>query len=198
MPDLFSQPSLDPETPWTPSQLARAARRSVEGNIGPLWIRGELSQLKAYQSGHWYFCIGDAEAQVKCVMWKTYSSRVREKPQDGTQVFVFGTPTIWEERGEFRLNCVQLLATPDQGAAQAELDRIRAALEKDGLTDPARKRPLPALPSRIAVVTSSTAPRSATSSPSPASASPPSSSWSSAPASRAPRPRPRWCGRSGW
>lgn len=154
MPDLFSQPSLDPETPWTPGQLARAARRAVEGNIGPLWIRGELSQLKAYQSGHWYFCIGDAEAQVKCVMWRTYASRVREKPQDGTQVFVFGTPTIWEERGEFRLNCTQLLATPDQGAAQAELDRIRAALEKDGLTDPARKRPLPALPSRIAVVTS--------------------------------------------
>jgi exodeoxyribonuclease VII large subunit len=152
MPDLFSQ--LDPETPWTPSQLAKAARRSLEGNIGALWVRGELSQLKVYQSGHWYFCLGDAEAQIRCVMWKSYALRVRERPAEGTQVFVFGTPTIWEERGEFRLNCIQLLATPDQGAQAQELERIRAALEKDGLTDPARKRPLPELPSRIAVVTS--------------------------------------------
>lgn len=151
----MSDPSLFTDAaPWSPSQLARAARRSVEGNIGPLWVQGEISQLKAYQSGHWYFSVGDAEAQVRCVMWRTYAAKVREKPADGTQVFLFGTPTIWEERGEFRLNVTQLLLTPDQGAQQKELDRIRAVLEKEGLTDPARKRPLPALPAAIAVVTS--------------------------------------------
>jgi exodeoxyribonuclease VII large subunit len=87
-------------------------------------------------------------------MWRTYSSRLKEPPPDGTQVFVFGIPTVWEERGEFRLNVTELLVTDQIGKAQLELERIRKALEKDGLFDPARKRSLPSLPERIAVVTS--------------------------------------------
>lgn len=87
-------------------------------------------------------------------MWRTYSARVKSAPPDGAQVFVFGIPTVWEERGEFRLNVTELLITDQLGQQQLELERIRRALEKDGLFDPARKRPLPALPERIAVVTS--------------------------------------------
>ncbi len=149
-PDLFTQG----DAPWTPSLLAKAARRVLEGGIGPLWIRGEVSGLKAYQSGHWYFTIRDAEAQIRCVMWRTYSARVKTQPAEGAQVFVFGTPTVWEERGEFRLTVTEFLVTDQVGQAQLELERIRKALEKDGLFDPARKRSLPALPERIAVVTS--------------------------------------------
>jgi exodeoxyribonuclease VII large subunit len=134
--------------------LAKAARRVLEGGIGALWVRGEISGLKAYQSGHWYFTLRDADAQIRAVMWRTYSSKVKTPPPDGTQVFVFGTPTVWEERGEFRLNVTELLVTDQIGKAQLELERIRTALEKDGLFDPARKRPLPPLPERIAVVTS--------------------------------------------
>jgi exodeoxyribonuclease VII large subunit len=134
--------------------LAKAARRVLEGGLGPLWVRGEVSGLKAYQSGHWYFTLRDAEAQLRAVMWRTYAVKIGTPPPDGTQVFVFGTPTMWEERGEFRLNVTQLLVTDQIGKQQRELERIRKALEKDGLFDPARKRPLPALPERIAVVTS--------------------------------------------
>lgn len=148
-PSLFTQ-----DAPWTPSLLARAARRVLEGGIGPLWIRGEVTGLKAYQSGHWYFTLRDAEAQIRCVMWRTYSARVKAQPPEGTQVFVFGTPTVWEERGEFRLTVTEFLVTDQVGQAQLELERIRKALDRDGLFDPARKRPLPALPERIAVVTS--------------------------------------------
>ena len=126
----------------------------LEGGIGPLWIRGEISGLKIYQSGHWYFTLRDAEAQLRAVMWKTYAARIEAVPPDGSQVFVFGTPTVWEERGEFRLNVTELLVTDQLGQQQLELERIRRALEKDGLFDPARKRPLPRLPERIAVVTS--------------------------------------------
>lgn len=155
MTDLFSSPEASPaDAPWTPTQLARTARRVLEGSIGPLWVRGEISGLKAYQSGHWYFTLRDAEAQVRCVMWRTYSARVGAPPPEGTQVFVFGTPTVWEERGEFRLNLTQLLVTDQVGAQQLELERIRAALEKDGLFLAERKRPLPELPRRVAVVTS--------------------------------------------
>ncbi|HMV32286.1 MAG TPA: exodeoxyribonuclease VII large subunit, partial [Gemmatimonadales bacterium] len=151
-PDLFSDPAAD--APWTPTLLARTARRVLEGSIGTLWVRGEVSELKAYQSGHWYFTLRDAEAQVRCVMWRTHASRIKVPPAPGTQVFLRGTPTVWEERGEFRLTVTELLVTDQVGQAQLALERVRLALEKDGLFDPARKRPLPPFPERIAVVTS--------------------------------------------
>jgi len=151
MTDLFSQ---SPDSPWTPTQLARAARRVVEQSIGPLWVRGEVSGLKAYASGHWYFTLCDTQAQIRCVMWRTYTQRLKTPPPEGTQVFLFGTPTLWEERGEFRLNVTQLLVTDQVGQQQVALERIREALARDGLFDPSRKRPLPALPGVIAVVTS--------------------------------------------
>lgn len=150
--DLFAQAEQD--APWTPTQLAKAARRVLEGGIGALWVRGEVSGLKVYQSGHWYFTLRDAEAQLRCVMWRTYAGKIKAQPADGTQVFVRAMPTVWEERGEFRLNVTELLVTDQVGQAQLALERIRQALEKDGLFDPARKRPLPELPRRIAVVTS--------------------------------------------
>ncbi len=151
MPDLFSQPS---DAPWTPSQLAKAARRVVEGAIGGLWVRGEISGLKVYQSGHWYFSLCDAQAQIRSVMWRANASKHKTPPPEGTTVFVFGTPTVWEERGEFRLTVTQLLVTDQVGQQQLALERVREALRKDGLLDPERKRPLPELPRRIAIVTS--------------------------------------------
>jgi exodeoxyribonuclease VII large subunit len=151
MPDLFSQPD---DAPWTPTLLARAARRVLEGGIGPLWLRAELSGLKVYQSGHWYFTLRDAGAQIRAVMWRKQAMRVQTPPPDGTQVFVFGTPTVWEERGEFRFTVTDLLVTDQVGKQQRELERVRRLLERDGLFDATRKRPLPALPQRVAVVTS--------------------------------------------
>lgn len=150
----MSDPSLFSDAPWTPTQLVRAARRSVEAGIGALWVRGEISGFKAYQSGHWYFSIGDGQSQVRCVMWRLNTLRVRAKLTEGAQVFVYGTPTVWEEKGEFRLTVTELLPTGDTGAQQLALERTRAALMRDGLTDPARKRPLPPLPGGIAIVTS--------------------------------------------
>jgi len=151
MPDLFTP---NPDTPWTPIQLARAARRVVEQGIGPLWVRGELSGLKAYSSGHWYFTLSDRLAQIRCVMWRTHTQRIKTPPAEGAQVFLLGTPTVWEERGEFRLNVTQLLITDKIGQQQLALERIREALARDGLFDPSRKRPLPPHPATIAVVTS--------------------------------------------
>jgi exodeoxyribonuclease VII large subunit len=149
--DLFTP---NPDAPWTPVQLARAARRVVEMGIGPIWVRGEITGLKAYASGHWYFTVCDRMAQIRCVMWRTYTQRLKTPPADGTQVYLLGTPTVWEERGEFRLNVTQLLVTDRVGAQQLALERIREALARDGLFDPSRKRPLPEHPSTIAVVTS--------------------------------------------
>lgn len=134
--------------------VARAARRSVEGNLGPLWIRGEICGLKAYSSGHWYFTIRDAETQIRCVMWRTYSQQVRPRPAEGTEAFVFATPTIWEEKGEFRLNVTRMIPSDGQGDQAREYERVKKLLEADGLFDPARKRSLPSMATCIAVVTS--------------------------------------------
>lgn len=126
----------------------------LEGGIGPVWVRGEISSLKVYQSGHCYFTLRDAGAQIRAVMWRSNVGKVKDLPPEGSQVYAFGLPTMWEEKGEFRFTVNQLLVTDQIGQQQIVREKIRLALEKDGLFDVARKRPLPPLPERIAVVTS--------------------------------------------
>lgn len=150
--DLFS--AISPEGAWSVSELTRRARAVVEAGLPAVWVKGELSGFKAYGSGHWYFTLRDKVAQVRCVMWSRDNQRLPAAPADGLQVFAFGTPTVWEERGEFRLTVRHLLSTEAGGLWQVAFDKAKAALMKDGLLDPARKRPMPAYPRRIAVVTS--------------------------------------------
>jgi exodeoxyribonuclease VII large subunit len=126
----------------------------MEAGFTRLWVRGELTGLKAYRSGHWYFTLRDAQAQVRCVMWRRDNLRLRDRPEEGTEVFVEVQPTVWEERGEFRLTVRELIPTTIGGRWQIELERAKAALAKDGLLDPSRKRALPSYPQRVAVVTS--------------------------------------------
>jgi exodeoxyribonuclease VII large subunit len=150
--DLFA--AVSPEGAWTVTQLTRRARAVVEAGLEPLWVRGEVSGFKAWQSGHWYFTLRDRSAQIRCVMFQKDNRRLPATPADGMQVFVFGRPTMWEEKGEFRLTVVNLLSTEAGGLWQRAFEKAKAALAKDGLLDPARRRPLPPYPRRIAVVTS--------------------------------------------
>ena len=138
---------------WTVAQVTRRARQLVEAGLQPLWIKGEITGFKTYRSGHWYFSLRDAEAQVRCVMWRTDNQRV-SRPEDGLQVFVEGRPTVWEERGEFRITVKRLIPTDADGQWELQLRKAKAALERDGLLDPARRRPLPQFPARIAIITS--------------------------------------------
>lgn len=150
--DLFA--ALSTEGAWTVAELTRRARAVVEAGLPALWVKGEVSGFKAYGSGHWYFTLRDKVAQLRCVMWARENQRLPAPPADGMQVFVFGTPTVWEERGEFRLTIRQLLSTEAGGLWQVAFEKAKAALLRDGLLDPARKRPLPSFPRRLAVVTS--------------------------------------------
>lgn len=135
-------------------EVTTRARHLVEAGFATLWVRGEITSFKAYRSGHWYFTLRDPQAQVRCVMWRTDNQRIRTPPEEGTQVFVAARPTVWEEKGELRLTVKHLIPTEAGGLWQLKLEQARAALQRDGLLDPARKRPLPPYPSRIAVVTS--------------------------------------------
>jgi exodeoxyribonuclease VII large subunit len=149
--DLFAAASA--EGAWTVGEVTRRARAVMEAGLPPLWVRGEVSGLKQWQSGHWYFALRDRTAQLRCVMFARENRRL-PAPAEGTQVFAFGRPTVWEEKGEFRLTVVELLSTEAGGLWQLKLEKAKAALLRDGLLDPARKRPLPAYPQRIAVITS--------------------------------------------
>ena len=134
--------------------MTRQARRLIESGFGNLWVVGEIANLKAYRSGHWYFSLRDEEAQVRCVMWRSDNQRLEVNPTDGQRVFVEARPTVWEERGEFRLTVRRMIPTDEGGVWQLELEKTRKRLEQDGLLDPARKRPLPRFPTHIGVVTS--------------------------------------------
>ena len=139
---------------WSVTQLVSATKRLVEGGFMPLWIRGEVVGCKAWSSGHWYFGLRDRQTQVRCCMWSRYNQGMGEPPRDGTEVFVLARPGIYESKGEFQLSVTRMIPTSAVGAAQRELERVKEALQRDGLFDQARKRPIPALASRVVVVTS--------------------------------------------
>lgn len=138
----------------TVSQLVSHLREAIQSSVGRVWVRGEVSSLKVYGSGHWYFTLRDEDSCIRCVMWKTYTAKAKAQPPEGTEVYVLGTPGLWEERGELRVSVVVMLPTAGVGLQQLAREKVRAALERDGLLDPARKRPLPLFPGTVAIITS--------------------------------------------
>ncbi len=139
---------------WSVAQLARALKRLVEGGSAPIWVRGEITGAKRYPSGHWYFSLHDETAKVDCTMWRNAAARLAAPLADGAEVFAFGSAAVWEERTALRFNVQQVLPAAAVGLKAQRIEEIKQRLLADGLLDPARKRPLPRFPSRVAVVTS--------------------------------------------
>jgi len=149
--DIFAAASA--EGAWTVSEVTKRAKHVIEAGLPPPWVRGEITGFKAWRSGHWYFSLRDKTAQLRCVMFAKQNFRL-PTPTDGMQVFVFARPSMYEEKGEFQLTVTELLSTDQGGLWKLAFEKAKAALTKDGLLDPARKRRLPPFPRRIAVVTS--------------------------------------------
>ncbi len=149
----FSTPSPADQV-WSVGQLSASIKGLIDRHPMPLWVRGEVVQCKVWSSGHWYFTLRDKRSQLKCCMWKMYAERAGKPPPDGTEVFVLARPGLYEEKGEFQLSISRMLPTSSVGRQQQELERVKALLQKDGLFDPARKRPIPAYASTLALVTS--------------------------------------------
>lgn len=135
------------------STLTTLAREVVEGAFVPLWIRGEVTDFKAHRNGHWYFCLRDANAQVRCVVWNTQQYRIPAPPDEGMQVLAFGRLTVYPSRGDMRF-VVSKMAAEGDGLWRKALDVAIARLQADGLLAPDRKRALSRYPRRIAIVTS--------------------------------------------
>jgi exodeoxyribonuclease VII large subunit len=149
----FSIPSPTDQV-WSVGQLTASVKRLIEGHPMPLWVRGEVVQCKVWSSGHWYFTLRDKKSQVKCCMWKMYAERGGRPPADGTEVFVLAKPALYDEKGEFQLSVTRIIPTSAMGRQQQELERVKGVLQKDGLFDLARKRPIPLYASTVALVTS--------------------------------------------
>jgi exodeoxyribonuclease VII large subunit len=133
--------------------LTSAAKDVLEGAFPKLWVRGEVSGFKAYPSGHWYFTLKDAAAQLSAVVWKGATFKIPAKPDEGMQVMAYGQLTVWPASGKMQFSVTQLMAD-GEGLWQKQFDETKARLERDGLLDPARKRAIPRFPRTVAVITS--------------------------------------------
>jgi exodeoxyribonuclease VII large subunit len=140
----------------TVSELTRQIRGALETKFGAVWVQGEVSNYKLYPSGHQYFTLKDSRAQISCVIWRDAlapPSGTRPELADGAHVQVYGNITVFEARGQYQLS-VQILQPLGFGVLQAKFEALKRKLEREGLFDPARKRPLPKFPRRIGIVTS--------------------------------------------
>jgi exodeoxyribonuclease VII large subunit len=140
---------------YTVSRLNREARMLLEAGLPPCWIEGELSNFARPASGHWYFTLKDADAQVRCAMFRSANSRVRVAPKDGLHVLIRARVSLYEARGEYQL-IAEHLEEAGEGALRRRFEELKARLAAEGLFDTALKRALPRLPRRIGVVTSPT------------------------------------------
>jgi exodeoxyribonuclease VII large subunit len=151
MSSLFEQAAQ--QTVISVAELNRLARTAIERGVPLVWVAGEISNFKRYDSGHCYFTLKDDAAQVDAVMFRHKAQYLDWQPQNGMQVEVRATATVYEARGKFQL-AVDAMRRAGLGALYAAFEKLKAKLELEGLFDPALKRELPAFPCTVGVVTS--------------------------------------------
>ena len=117
-------------------------------------VRGELSNYKIYPSGHHYFTLKDAESSIRCVMFKSSADKLRFRPENGMGVTVWGRVSVYPRDGAYQLYCNQIMPE-GMGDLQVAFEQLKQKLEAEGLFDPKYKKPLPRIPGRIAIITSS-------------------------------------------
>jgi len=137
------------------SQLTDALQGVLETEFFDVWVEGEIGTLTAAASGHWYLTLKDDKATLRTVVWKSTARRMRFRPREGMKVVARGGIRVYPPKGEYQL-VVELLEPAGLGSLQQAFEDLKERLTREGLFDPARKRTLPMLPRRIAVVTSPT------------------------------------------
>lgn len=137
------------------SELNHQARHLLETSFMRAWVEGEISGLSRPSSGHWYFSLKDARCQVRCAMFRGFNQRLREVPKEGDLVRVGAKVSLYENRGDFQL-IVEHMEPAGLGALQQAFDALKARLQAEGLFAEARKKPIPAVPRHIGVITSPT------------------------------------------
>ena len=136
--------------------LTRRIKSTLETGIPYVWVAGEISNYKGPgPSGHLYFTLKDQESAVPCAMWRGFAAKLKFEPENGMQVVAGGRVEVYVPHGKYQL-IVETLEPRGVGALQLKFEQLKEKLQNEGLFDPARKRPLPFLPRKIAIVTSPT------------------------------------------
>ena len=155
-------PDLDPPPPaearrkvYRVVELTRRIKAVLEDDIGAVWVEGEVSNAKGVGSGHLYFTLKDEGAQIAAAFFRFQASGCKVAIRDGVQLRVLGRVTVYEPRGQYQL-IVQKVEAAGQGSLQEQFEKRKEQLAREGLFDPARKRPLPLLPRHLGIVTSPT------------------------------------------
>src|SRR4051812_42069703 len=138
---------------WAVRELMSAVRTALEREYTDVWVEGEISNFRPAESGHLYFTLKDGDAQLRLVMFRTQARLLRFKPENGMQVVARGRVTVYEARGEMQL-AAEYLEPKGAGALQVAFEQLKAKLAAEGLFEQTRKKPMPAVPQRIGIVTS--------------------------------------------
>jgi exodeoxyribonuclease VII large subunit len=166
MPDLFDQPFEEPPVTRedvgpvrarrrivTVSDLTAEIRSTLESGFGELWIEGEISNCRVWNTGHVYFTLKDPAAQLKAVMFRSAYRYLKFKIEDGIHVVARGRLSVYQPKGEYQLVC-EHLEPQGRGALQLAFEQLKRKLQAEGLFAADRKRPIPSLPRKIGIVTS--------------------------------------------
>ena len=140
---------------YSVARLNREARMLLESGLGTIWVQAEVSNFSRPASGHWYFSLKDRDAQLRCAMFRQRNVLARCTPREGQLVLARGRVSLYEPRGDYQL-LVEQLEDAGEGALQRAFEERRARLNAEGLFAAERKRPLPACPVRVGVITSPT------------------------------------------
>ena len=152
--DFFTPTPVEIEV-LTVSAFTRRVKALLEGGVRPGWVRGQVSNLRAQASGHVYFSLKDAEAQLACVLFRGDATRQTVPLREGAQVLAFGEISVYELRGQYQL-IVRAVVDDGVGRLQREFEALKRRLADEGLFDPARKRAVPLMPATIGFITSPT------------------------------------------
>jgi exodeoxyribonuclease VII large subunit len=136
----------------TVSDLTIEIRRTLEETFDQISVIGEISNFKSHVSGHWYFSLKDSDAVINCTMWKGFNQYVFFTPQDGMKIIVNGKITVYPPRGAYQID-IRSMKPAGVGELQEAFERLKKKLESEGLFDEAHKKPIPAFPKKIGIVT---------------------------------------------
>ncbi len=151
--ELF--PTQEMRRVFSVTEVTTTVRRLIEERVGTVWVTGEVSNRRVQSSGHIYFSLKDANAQLACVCFRDDARATREMIEDGRKVVLKGDLTVYEARGQYQL-LVKSVELEGVGALQVAFERLKQKLAQEGLFEPGRKRPIPPLLHRLAIVTSPT------------------------------------------
>ncbi len=150
--DLFRP---DPEQILKVAELTRQIKSHIETRFNRIWVQGEVSNLRRQSSGHVYFSLKDSRSQLPCVLFARDAASQTFELKDGMEVLLYGDLSVFEPHGRYQL-IAKIAIQSGQGRLQLEFERLKKKLNKEGLFDKEKKRPLPIFPTKIAVVTSAT------------------------------------------